>query len=703
MLPGTPAPLGATWDGRGTNFALWSAGAAAVDLCLFDADGTEHRHRLEETTHQVWHGRMPGVGPGQHYGYRVHGGYDPFSGLRYNPHKLLLDPYARAVDGELRLHTALFGHPYETVDSAVPDEQDSAPYVPRGVVVHDPFPWDGDRPLRRSWSDTVIYEVHVKGATARHPDVPPHLRGTYAGLAHPAFIDHLLSLGVTAVELLPVHHFVSEPHLLRRGLTNFWGYNTLGYFAPHAGFSSAGSGGQQVTEFKTMVRELHAAGIEVILDVVYNHTAEGDHSGPTLSFRGIDNAGYYRLDGGNRARYTDYTGCGNTLDVRRPAVLGLLMDSLRYWVTEMHVDGFRFDLASALARSMHDVDRLSAFFDVVHQDPVVSQVKLIAEPWDVGEGGYQVGNFPPPWTEWNGKYRDTVRDVWSGAKVGVRDLAYRLTGSSDLYRSDGRRPFASINFVTAHDGFPMADLVTYEHKLNEANGEDNRDGESHNRNWNCGVEGPTDDPDVLELRGRQVRNLLTTLLLSTGVPMVTAGDELGRTQGGNNNAYCQDNEISWLDWDAVDSDLLAFTTRLVRLRRAAPVLRQEAFFEGHELPGTGGTRDLAWFAPGGGQLSTGDWFDTGLQTIGMYLDGRGIRHRDEHGHPLVDDSYLVQLHAGPDPVTVELPGPPWADGYELVLSTEYPTGAPPEPTFVAPGPLVMPGRCVWLFRVERRP
>ncbi|WP_091933203.1 glycogen debranching protein GlgX [Blastococcus sp. DSM 46786] len=703
VLPGAPAPLGAVWDGRGTNFALWSAGASAVDLCLFDPDGTEHRHRLEETTHQIWHGRLPGVGPGQRYGYRVHGGYDPSSGSRYNPAKLLLDPYARAVDGGLRLHTALFGHPFEHPDSAVPDDQDSAPHVPRGVVVHDPFPWDGDRPLRRSWSDTVIYEVHVKGATARHPGVPPHLRGTYAGLAHPAFVEHLLALGVTAVELLPVHHFVSEPHLLRRGLTNYWGYNTLGYFAPHAAYSAAGSGGQQVTEFKTMVKELHAAGIEVILDVVYNHTAEGDHTGPTLSFKGIDNPGYYRLDGGNPARYTDYTGCGNTLDVRRPAVLGLLMDSLRYWVTEMHVDGFRFDLASALARSMHDVDRLSAFFDVVHQDPVVSQVKLIAEPWDVGPGGYQVGNFPPPWTEWNGKYRDTVRDVWSGAHVGVRDLAYRLTGSSDLYRSDGRRPFASINFVTAHDGFPLADLVTYERKRNEANGEENRDGESHNRNWNCGVEGPTDDPEVLALRARQVRNLLATLLLSTGVPMLTAGDELGRTQGGNNNAYCQDNEISWLDWAAAHEDLLAFVTRLVRLRRGAPVLRQEAFFEGHELAGTEGTRDLAWFAPGGGQLTTADWFDTGLQTVGMYLDGRGIRHRDEHGHPVVDDSYLVQLHAGPDPVTVELPGPPWADGYELVLSTEYARGAPPALTFLPPGPVELPGRCVWLLRVERRP
>jgi isoamylase len=589
------------------------------------------------------------------------------------------------------------------VDIPLADPHDSAPYVPRGVVVHDPFPWDGDRPLHTSWSDTVIYEVHVKGATAQHPDVPPHLRGTYAGLAHPAFVEHLQSLGVTAVELLPVHHFVSEPHLMRRGLTNYWGYNTLGYFAPHAAYSSSGSGGGQVLEFKTMVKELHAAGIEVILDVVYNHTAEGDQTGPTLSFKGIDNGGYYRLDGGNRARYTDYTGCGNTLDVRRPAVLALLMDSLRYWVTEMHVDGFRFDLASALARSMHDVDRLSAFFDVVHQDPVVSTVKLIAEPWDVGPGGYQVGNFPPPWTEWNGKYRDTVRDVWSGAHVGVRDLAYRLTGSSDLYRSDGRRPFASINFVTAHDGFTLADLVTYEQKRNEANGEDNRDGESHNRNWNCGVEGPSTDPEVTALRAQQVRNHLATLLLSTGVPMLTAGDELGRTQQGNNNAYCQDNEISWIDWKDVDQDLRAFVSGLVRLRRSSPVLRQQAFFEGHEIAGTGGTRDLAWFAPDGGQLSTADWFDSGLQTLGMYLDGRGIRHRDEHGRPVVDDSYLVQLHAGPEPVTVTLPGPPWADGYELALSTEYATGAPPEQTIVAPGPIELPARCVWLLRVLRRP
>jgi glycogen operon protein len=700
--PGSPSPLGAHWDGTGTNFALWSAGAQAVDLCLFDADGTEHRHRLQETTHQVWHGRLPGVGPGQRYGYRVHGPYDPANGLRYNPAKLLLDPYTRAVDGELALDPSLFGY-HDSPDTRTPDDRDSAPFVPRGVVIYDSFPWDGDRPPLTSWSDTVIYEVHVKGATMRHPDVPPELRGTYAGLAHPAFVEHLISLGVTAVELLPVHHFVSEPHLLRRGLTNYWGYNTLGYFAPHAAYSSAGSAGGQVTEFKALVKALHAAGIEVLLDVVYNHTAEGDHTGPTLSFKGIDNRAYYRLRGGDPSRYADYTGCGNTLDVRRPAVLALLMDSLRYWVTEMHVDGFRFDLASALARSMHDVDRLSAFFDVVHQDPVVSQVKLIAEPWDVGEGGYQVGNFPPPWTEWNGKYRDTVRDVWSGAQVGVRDLAYRLTGSSDLYRSDGRRPFASINFVTAHDGFTLADLVSYEEKRNEANGEDNRDGESHNRNWNCGVEGPTEDPAVLALRARQVRNHLATLLLSTGVPMLTAGDELGRTQLGNNNAYCQDDDISWIDWKDVDADLLEFVTRLVRLRRSAPALRQEAFFEGHELPATGGTRDLAWFNVDGRQLTTSDWFDTGLQTVGMYLDGRAIRHRDERGRRVVDESWLVWLHAGADPATVRLPGPPWGDGYELVLSTEYATGTPPRPAVVGPGPVEVPARTVWLMRVLRRP
>jgi isoamylase len=528
------------------------------------------------------------------------------------------------------------------------------------------------------------------------------LRGTYAAIASPPMIDYLTQLGVTAIELMPVHQFIHDNRLVDLGLRNYWGYNTIGFFAPHHGYSALGRTGQQVQEFRGMVKALHAAGIEVILDVVYNHTAEGNHLGPTLSFKGVDAPSYYRLSEEDRRYFVDYTGTGNSLNVRSPHSLQLIMDSLRYWVTEMHVDGFRFDLAATLAREFYEVDRLSTFFEVVQQDPVVSQVKLIAEPWDVGPGGYQVGNFPPLWTEWNGRYRDTVRDVWSGARVGVRDLAYRLTGSSDLYRSDGRRPFASVNFVTAHDGFTLADLVTYEHKLNEANGEDNRDGESHNRGWNCGVEGPTEDPAVCALRARQVRNHLATLLLSTGVPMLTAGDELGRTQGGNNNAYCQDNGVSWLDWTDVDEDLRVFVGRLLRLRRESPVLRQEAFFEGHEVADSGGTRDLAWFAPGGAQLDTGNWFDTDLQTIGMYLDGRGIRHRDERGRPVQDDSYLVQLHAGAAPVTVHLPGAPWADGYEFVVSTEWATGAPPRPTVVAPGPIEVPPRCVWLLRVLRR-
>ena len=698
---GQPYPLGTTPRDGGLNVAVYSETADVVEICLFDADDVETRVALPERTGHVFHGFLPGVGVGQRYGLRVHGPWDPANGLRHNAAKLLLDPHATAIDGDITWGEQVFGHLF--ADPSAINTADSAASMPRCVVADPSFDWGDDRAPRTPMAETVVYEAHVKGLTKLHPDVPEEIRGTYKALGHPAITGYLTDLGVTAVELLPVHHFVSEPHLLRRGLTNYWGYNTLGFFAPHAAYSSSGSGGGQVTEFKTMVKALHAAGIEVILDVVYNHTAEGDQTGPTLSFKGIDNGGYYRLDPQNPARYTDYTGCGNTLDVRRPAVLAMLMDSLRYWVTEMHVDGFRFDLASALARSMHDVDRLSAFFDVVHQDPVVSRVKLIAEPWDVGPGGYQVGNFPPPWTEWNGRYRDTVRDVWSGAHVGVRDLAYRLTGSSDLYRSDGRRPFASINFVTAHDGFTMADLVAYERKRNEANGEDNRDGENHNRNWNCGVEGPTDDPEVTALRDRQVRNLLATLLVSTGVPMLAAGDELGRTQRGNNNAYCQDNELSWLDWTQVDQDLRAFVARVLALRRSAPVLRQEAFFEGHELPGTGGTRDLAWFAPGGGQLTTADWFDTGLQTVGMYLDGRGIRHRDALGRPVVDDCYLVWLHAGAEPLTVQLPDAPWADGYELVVSTEYATGAPPETAIVAPGPVELPGRCVWVLKVLRRP
>ena len=548
--PGRWQPLGATYDGEGTNFALWSSGAEGVDLCLFADDGTEERIRLEDSTFHTWHGYIPGVGPGQRYGFRVYGPWDPKCGARWNPYKLLVDPYARAIDGAYTPHPAIFGH--VDGDDLRRNEQDSAPYVPKSVVAHDDFDWaEVERP-RVSWANTVIYEMHVRGFTMRHPGVPDHLRGTYAGLAHPAAIEHLTNLGVTAIELLPTHHFVDEPHLVRRGLRNYWGYNSLGYFAPHAAYGSAGTRGEQVTEFKQMVRALHAAGIEVILDVVYNHTAEGDHLGPTLSFRGIDNTAYYRLRDGGR-HYADYTGTGNTLNVQQPQVLRLITDSLRYWVTAMHVDGFRFDLAAALARSMHDVDKLSAFLTVIQQDPVLSRVKLIAEPWDVGEGGYQVGEFPPLWTEWNDRYRDAVRDFWRMRAPGLRELASRLAGSSDLYEDDGRRPYASINFVTAHDGFTLRDLVSYERKHNEANGEENRDGNNDNRSWNCGGEGETTDPAVVSLRVRQAKNMLLTLLTSTGVPMLVAGDEMGRTQRGNNNAYCQDNDISWLDWTAVAS------------------------------------------------------------------------------------------------------------------------------------------------------
>src|SRR5579875_1013570 len=574
--PGRPFPLGATWDGEGVNFALWAPSAESVEVCLFDGpDGmplTETRVALEETTYHVWHGYLPGIAPRQRYGYRVHGPWDPAHGARWNPNKLLVDPYARALDGDYLLDDAVFGHQVGR-DDTVEDERDSAPFVPKSVVVHDDFPWSPggrrelDRP-RHDWSDTVIYELHVKGMTMRHPQVPAHLRGTYAGLAHPAVLDHLSGLGVTAVELLPVHHFVSAPHLIRNGLTNYWGYNTLGFFAPHARYSASGSRGEQVREFKAMVRAFHDAGIEVILDVVYNHTAEGDETGPTLAFRGIDNPTYYRLRDGDARHYLDYTGTGNTLNASQPHVLQLITDSLRYWVTEMHVDGFRFDLAAALARSLHDVDKLSSFFDTIHQDPVISQVKLIAEPWDVGAGGYQVGEFPPLWTEWNGKYRDTVRSFWAHGGDGVRDLAFRLSGSSDLYGDDGRLPLASINFVTAHDGLTLRDLVSYERKHSEANGEDNRDGSNDNRSFNCGAEGDPAPRDVRTLRLRQARSLLSTLLLSTGAPMLVAGDEMWRTQQGNNNAYVQDNELSWVDWTPgrEQSDLLALTRRLLDLR-----------------------------------------------------------------------------------------------------------------------------------------
>jgi glycogen operon protein len=692
--PGSPFPLGAHWDGEGTNFAIWSTTATGVDVCLFDEDGHEVQIPLDDQTYHVWHGYLPGVAPGQRYGFRLDGPYDPSLGLFHNKSKLVLDPYARAVEGEFVDNPAVYA-----ADSA-----DSAPYVPRSVIIHNAYPWGGDHRPNIPWDDTVIYELHVRGFTQQHPDIPPELRGTYAGLAHPVAIDYLKSLGITAVELMPIHAFVTEPHVQARGMANYWGYNSIGFFAPHETYSSRR--GNQVREFKSMVRALHAADIEVILDVVYNHTAEGPPEGPVLSFRGIDNHGYYRHDVDDPGRYVDYTGCGNTFDSRLAFPLQLIMDSLRYWITEMHVDGFRFDLASALARSLHDVDKLSSFFDTIHQDPVISQVKLIAEPWDVGAGGYQVGEFPPLWTEWNGKYRDTVRSFWAhGADDGVRDLAYRLTGSSDLYGDDGRLPIASINFVTAHDGFTMRDLVSYESKHNEANGENNRDGTDDNRSYNCGVEGDPAPDEVVTLRRRQARNLLTTLLLSTGAPMLVAGDERWRTQRGNNNPYVQDNAVSWLDWAASEEseDMLALARRLLALRRSAPVLRQRAFFEGRPVEGGDGCKDLAWFHPTGRELSEQDWFDTGLRSIGMYLDGRGLRHRDERGQVIMDDSYLLLLHAGDRAGSFTLPGAPWAAEYEVVVDTAEIGGGPLSSDPVTAGSeLAVEPRTSLLLRVVNR-
>ncbi|WP_369032479.1 glycogen debranching protein GlgX [Streptomyces adonidis] len=721
VWPGTPMPLGARFrtgpDGvSGTNFALWAGGAESVELCLFGeveegAEGfgeVETRVPLTELTHEIWHGFVPGVMPGQRYGYRVHGRWDPWTGARWNPAKLLLDPYARAVDGDFDLPPEVYGHvrdwPQQQVTDTVRDDRDSAPYVPKGVVVHDDTTddeWEDDRRPKTPWADSVIYEVHVKGFTKLHPGIPEELRGTYAGLAHPAAIEHLVRLGVTAVELLPVHQFAHEDHLLRRGMKNYWGYNSIGYFAPHAGYAATGTAGQQVGEFKRMVRALHAAGIEVILDVVYNHTAEADERGPTLSLRGIDNRGYYRLQNDAR-RYTDYTGCGNTLHVVQPHVLRLITDSLRYWVTEMGVDGFRFDLAAALARSMHDVDMLSPFLAVIAQDPVLRRVKLIAEPWDVGSGGYQVGAFPPLWTEWNDRYRNAVRDFWRGALPDVRDLGYRLSGSSDLYAWGGRRPYASVNFVTAHDGFTLRDLVSYERKHNEANGEGNRDGTDDNRAWNCGTEGETDDEHVAALRRRQLRNLLTTLLLSTGVPMLVAGDELGRTQGGNNNAYCQDNEISWVDWSLLEDPgwraLTELTARLIELRHRHPVLRRRAFFSGR-AHSADGLRDLAWFTAGGTEMTERDWYAPAA-TLGMYLSGRDIPGRDARGAPIVDDSFLAILHAGDASTDFTLPGAPWAERYEVVVDTSREEqGDAPGVEYRAGEAIRVPGRAVVLLRV----
>jgi isoamylase len=679
VWPGRPFPLGATWDGQGVNFSIFSENATRVELCLFDEHDTEVRIEVTERTAFNWHVYLPGCGPGQRYGYRVHGPYQPEDGFRFNPAKLLIDPYAKAIEGPIDFAAASV-LPYvpddtETADLE-PDDEDDADAIPKSLVIDPGFDWEDDRPPGTPWDETVIYEVHVKGFTKQHPDVREDLQGTYGGLASDVAIDYLKDLGVTAVELLPIHHIADESFLHDRGLTNYWGYSSIGFFAPHAGYAATGSNGEQIREFKGMVKALHRAGIEVILDVVYNHTSEGNHLGPMLSFKGVDNTSYYRLVPDDPRYYMDFTGTGNSLNAMHPSTLRMIMDSLRYWVIECHVDGFRFDLASALARELYEVDRLSAFFDVIHQDPVLSQVKLIAEPWDVGPGGYQVGNFPVLWTEWNGMYRDTMRDFWRG-QADYSEFASRLTGSSDLYESDGRSPVASINFMTAHDGFTLYDLVSYDHKHNEANLEDNQDGTDDNRSWNCGVEGETDDPEVNRLRARQRRNLMTTLLVSQGVPMILGGDEICRSQGGNNNAWCQDTEISWFSWDHDETcdEMREFTKRLITLRRDHPVFRRSQFFEG-EASEASGLPDAWWFRPDGRRMTRRDWDRGDGHAVGLFLNGEALLDRDAQGRRIVDDSFLLLVNAHHEDVPFVLPARRFGLGWDVELTTVDPTVAP---------------------------
>ena len=696
VWPGRPYPLGATWDGEGVNFALFSEHAEEVELCLFDAKGRREVERLflRERTDQVFHGYLPELRPGQLYGYRVFGPYRPEAGHRFNPNKLLIDPYAKALVGQIKWSDAHFGYRigHKRADLSF-DRRDNASGMPKCRVVDPAFTWGDDCRPEVPWHDTVIYELHVKGMTRLHPHIPAPLRGTYAGLASAPVLEHLKSLGVTTVELMPVHAFVDDRHLVEKGLRNYWGYNSIGFFAPEMRYSATGS----IKEFKTMVKTFHSHGIEVILDVVYNHTAEGNHLGPTLSFRGIDNAAYYRLTADPRY-YMDYTGCGNTLNVMHPRVLQLIMDSLRYWVQEMHVDGFRFDLASALARELHAVDKLGAFFDIIHQDPVISQVKLIAEPWDLGEGGYQVGNFPVGWTEWNGKYRDAVRAFWQGEGGLIGELASRLTGSSDLYAHNGRRPYASINFVTCHDGFTLQDLVSYNEKHNEANGEDNRDGENHNRSWNCGVEGPTDDPEVLALRARQKRNLIATLLLSLGVPMLRAGDELSHSQGGNNNAYCQDNAISWLNWklDAEDRSFLDFVRRILALRREHPIFRRRHFFQGRPIHGEG-VKDIAWLNPDGREMTDLEWEQHFARCLGVYLSGAELNEVDERGRPVRDDDFLLLINAHHDTIPFRLPAYGREDSWFCLMDTAFERGLGSDGRYAAGRSYPLQGRTLALL------
>jgi glycogen operon protein len=683
VWPGRSWPLGATWSEESTNFAVYAPDATGLWVCLFDdstGEDVETRHELTEHTLGIWHGALPGVPLGQRYGFRVDGPWDPAAGLRFNAAKLLLDPYARAVSGEFTTAPPVFGH-VRTDDGkdrgTVRDDRDSAPYVGKGVVVHDDFDWGDDRPMQRRWRDTVIYELHVKGFTKLHDRIPEELRGTYAGLGHPVVTDYLQDLGVTAVELLPVHEFVSEPHLAGHDLTNYWGYNSIGYFAPHSAYSSSGDRGQQVVEFKQMVKNLHAAGIEVILDVVYNHTAEAGANGPMLSFRGFDDLGFYERTSPDRKgthrpdTYWDVTGCGNTVDTDNPAALRLILDSLRYWVTEMHVDGFRFDLMSALTRTGHDIDMSGHLLTTIGQDPVLRHAKLIAEPWDASMEGYRVGEFPPPWVEWNDQYRDTMRDFWRSASDGVRTVATRLAGSSDLYLDDGRSPYASINFITAHDGFTLRDLVSYQHKHNEANGEDNRDGTDNNRSWNCGVEGETDDAEVVALRHRQAANLIATLCLSAGVPMITAGDERGRTQRGNNNPYNQDNEISWVDWRPGEAwmDTFDITRLALEIRREHPALRQRHWFEGRPAI-VGGPKDLAWIHPAGREMTADDWQHGELRVVGMFVSGDPLRSPGPRGEQQRDSSFMLWLNGSSSDCEITFPFNEWVQHGAVALSTD---------------------------------
>jgi isoamylase len=697
-LTGVPFPLGATWNGKGVNFALYSEKAEAIELCLFnEGEETEtKRINITERTGNIWHVFLDGIQPGQFYGYRVKGQYEPQAGHRFNLHKLLIDPYAKAVSGTIQWHDALFGYeignPEEDLSFST---NDSAPYLPKSVVIDPSFDWEGDQPLKIPFQNSIIYEMHVKGFTKLCKDIPENIRGTFAGVAHPVVIDYLKNLGVTAVELLPVHHFISDRYLQEKKLSNYWGYNTIGFFAPDVRYSSSGRSGQQITEFKHMVKELHKAGIEVILDVVYNHTGEGNQMGPTLSFRGIDNASYYRLTEDKRY-YMDYTGTGNTLNAYLPNVLRLMMDSLRYWVLEMHVDGFRFDLAATLARELHEVNKLSSFFDIIHQDPVLSQVKLIAEPWDLGEGGYQIGNFPSEWSEWNGKYRDCMRDYWRGAESILGEFASRFTGSADLYRDDNRRPCASINFITAHDGFTLQDLVSYNEKHNEENGEGNQDGETHNRSWNCGVEGETDDAAIIALRQKQKRNFLTTLFLSQGVPMLVAGDEMGRSQRGNNNAYCQDNEISWMHWDKADQDLLQFTRELIAIRKRFPVFRRRQWFQGKEIKGKK-IKDIVWFLPEGKEMTEENWNHDFAKALAVYLNGSHVYVTDTISEAQTGESFHIVCNAHHEALKFKLPEKKYGQRWAKILDTnELRTNG--EKIYYAEDDLVVPERSVMVFK-----